>query len=59
MAGSNSREIIVTALTEFDFDAFFDYRIKPVRTGAGMLKCVGVGNGLIPVADYGYVLFGQ
>ena len=53
--GGNAREIGVKALTAFDFDALFDYKITPV---ASVLKCTGVTNE--PDVDgYEYILHAQ
>lgn len=55
-AGPTSRDIIVETLTLLDFDIQLQYRITPIRSGTNMLKCVGVGNGSVPVADYEWIV---
>ena len=51
----NHKDVYITALTDFDFKAGWDYRIRP---NPGVLKCE-FGDNTINVDDYEYLIHGN
>ncbi len=54
-AGPTPRDLVITAVTNFDFKVGFDYRIRPKP---GVLRCAAV-TGNPDVFPYEYILHGQ